>query len=67
MDESYFKTREGNFPIKNIEETTKSQISSYSVVDEVEILECNYYLRRNTPSSQAKDREWILVERDHIL
>ena len=67
IDENYFKAQEGNIPMKNISETTKLQISPYSVDDEVEILECNYYLRRNTPSSQAKDREWILVERDHIL
>ena len=50
----------------NVGDVSHSQ-NNPSSADEIEIVKCNYYLRRRTLTCNSMDRKWILVESEDIL
>ena len=53
--------------IRDIDSKDASETPPLSVNNDLDLIRCNYYLRRQTPTYNGIDKKWILVESQHIL
>lgn len=53
--------------IRDIDVKDLSITPPFSVDNDQDLMRCNYYLRRQTPTYNGLDKKWILVESQHIL
>ena len=53
--------------IRDIDSKDLSETPPFSVDNDLDLMRCNYYLRRQTSTYNGIDKKWILVESQHIL
>ena len=61
----YTNSKERKF--RDIDSKDASKTPPFSVDNDLDLMRCNYYLRRQTPTYKGIDKKWILVESQHIL